>query len=125
MAYRGGGGLAFRFEGLEIWHLAQAYASEVYEITARFPPEERYGLATQLNRAVNSIALNIAEGSGQSTNRQFNHYLGIAVGSVFEVVAGLFLARDRGYVGEVARQRLYDSGDKLGRKINAVRKTLR
>lgn len=117
--------MAFRFEGLEIWRLARAYAGEVYAITASFPPEERYGLATQLDRAVNSIALNIAEGAGQSTNRQFNHYLGIAVGSVFEVVAGLFLAEDRGYITEETRRQLYEEGDKLGRKINAFRKTLR
>ena len=117
--------MAFRFEGLEIWHLARAYAGKIYEITARFPPEERYGLATQLNRAVNPVALNIAEGAGQSTNRQFDRYLGIAVGSVFEVVAGSFLAQDRGYIDEATCQQLYEEGDKLARKINAFRRTLR
>ncbi len=117
--------MPFRFEGLEIWHLARAYAGSICEITARFPPEERYGLATQLNRAVNSVALNVAEGAGQSTDRQFDHYLGIAVGSVFEVVGGLFLAQDRGYIDKLAREQLYEQGDKLARKINAFRKTLR
>ena len=116
--------MAFRFEGLEIWHLAMAYTEGIYAITARFPPAERYGLVTQLNRAVNSVALNIAEGSGQSTSRQFNYYLGIAVGSAFEVVAGLFLAQDRDYIDEATRQQLYDDGEKLARKINAFRKTL-
>jgi len=67
----------------------------------------------------------LAEGAGQSTNRQFDHYLGIAVGSAFEVVGGLFLAEDRGYIDEVTRQRLYKEGDKVARKFNAFRRTLR
>jgi len=47
--------MAFRFEGLEIWHLGREYAAHIYEITAHFPQHERYGLADQLNRAANSV----------------------------------------------------------------------
>lgn len=71
------------------------------------------------------MALNIAEGAGQSTDRQFDLYLGIAVGSVFEVVGGLFLAQDRDYIDKPVREQLYEQGDKVARKINAFRKTLR
>jgi len=117
--------MAFRFEGLEIWHLAREHATHVYEITARFPRHERFGLADQLNRAANSVALNIAEGSGQDTNAQFNRYLGIATGSVCEVVSGIFLALDRGYIDKPTHARLYDEGDRLIRKITNFRKTLR
>lgn len=117
--------MAFRFEGLEIWHLAREYAAHIYEITARFPKHERYALADQLNRAANSVVLNIAEGSGQDTNVQFNRYLGIANGSVCEVVSGLFLALDRGYIDKDTHARLYDEGDRLIRKITNFRKTSR
>ena len=54
--------MAFRFESLDIWHLARAYAGKVYVLTSRFPRHEDYGLRSQMNRAVNSINLNIAEG---------------------------------------------------------------
>ncbi len=117
--------MAFRFEGLEIWQLARAYAGEIYDVTARFPKSEMYGLASQLNRAANSIALNIAEGSGRGTNRDFDRFLGIAVASVFEVVSGLFLALDRDYIDTTTHRRLYEKSDKLGRKINSFRHTLR
>ncbi len=117
--------MAFRFEGLEIWHLAREYATHIYAITARFPKHERFGLADQLNRAANSVVLNIAEGSGQDTSAQFNRYLGIAAGSVCEVVSGLFLAFDRGYIDKATHARLYDEGDRLIRKITNFRKTLR
>ena len=117
--------MAFRFEGLEIWQLARAYAGEVYDVTARFPGAEKYGLASQINRAANSVALDIAEGSGRGTNRDFDRFLGIAVASVFEVVSGLFLALDRGYIDKATHRRLYEESDKLGRKINSFRCTLR
>ena len=117
--------MPFRFEGLEIWQLARSYIEEIYGITARFPQIELYGLASQLNRAANSVALNIAEGSGRDTRREFDRFLGIAIGSVFEVVSGLFLALDRRYINEATHDLLYEEGDKLGRKINSFRKTLR
>ncbi|HDQ71066.1 MAG TPA: four helix bundle protein [Chloroflexi bacterium] len=78
-----------------------------------------------MNRAVNSVALNIAEGAGQDTNAQFRRYLGIANGSVCEVVRGLFLALDREYVDQPTHERLYDEGDRLIRTITNFRKTLR
>ena len=117
--------MPFRFESLEIWHRARAYATSIYEITGRFPRREDYGLTSQLNRAVNSISFNIAEGSGQSTSKAFDRYLGIAVGSTFEVVGGLFLALDRGYINENQHQRLYEEGEVLAKSINAFRKILR
>ncbi len=117
--------MAFRFERLEIWHLAREYVTAVYATTARFPRSERFALADQLNRAANSVALNIAEGSGQDTDAQFGRYLGIAMGSVCEVVSGLFLARDRGYIDDTTHADLYEKGDHLIRAIVNFRKTLR
>jgi hypothetical protein len=60
--------MAFRFETLEIWQMAKGYAARVYAITAKFPRHEDYGLKSQLNRAVNSIALNIAEGTAKNSS---------------------------------------------------------
>ena len=82
-------------------------------------------MTSQLNRAANSIALNIAEGAGKSSDRAFDYYLDMAVGSIFEVVSGSFLALDRGYITEQEQRRLYDDGEQLGKSVNAFRKTLR
>lgn len=60
--------MAFRFEGLEIWHKARDFSSRIYEVTAKFPSHELYGLANQMNRAANGVALLIAEGAGLDTN---------------------------------------------------------
>ncbi|MGQ9586338.1 MAG: four helix bundle protein [Anaerolineae bacterium] len=117
--------MPFRFEGLEIWHRARAYATRVYGLSARFPRREDYGLTSQINRAVNSIALNIAEGSAKRTPKAFDYHLDVAIGSAFEVVSSAFLALDRGYITLAEHQTLYDEGEQLAKSINAFRKTLR
>ncbi|MGB9777193.1 MAG: four helix bundle protein [Anaerolineae bacterium] len=117
--------MPFRFEGLEIWALARQFVTHIYEVTTRFPTHERYALADQWNRVANSVALNIAEGAGQDTEAQFSRYLGISNGSLSEVIGGLFLALDRGYIDQPTLMRLYEEGDHLIRAITNFHKTLR
>lgn len=75
--------------------MAKNYATKVYAVTAKFPRHEDYGLKSQLNRAVNSISLNMAEGTAKSGHKAFDYHLEIGLGSTFEVVAAMFLASDR------------------------------
>ena len=117
--------MPFRFEGLEIWHKAREFSAKIYEVTVKFPQHELYGLAGQMNRASNAVALLIAEGAGLDTNAQFNRRLGLAVGETFEVVSGSFLALDRKYVTAEQQAAIYEWADALARKINAFRNTLR
>jgi four helix bundle protein len=116
--------MGFRFETLEIWQMARDYATKVYVMTAEFPRHEDYGLKSQLNRAVNSIGLNIAEGTAKNSNKAFDYHLEIALGSTFEVVAGALLAKDRQYISELECNDLYENGQRLARSINAFRNTL-
>lgn len=101
--------MAFRFETLEIWQMAKEYATTVYAATAKFPRHEDYGLKSQMNRAANSIGLNIAEGSAQKSNKVFDYHLEIALGSTYEVVAGAFLAKDRVYITEPEHNKICTS----------------
>src|SRR5262245_23128887 len=98
----------FRFEDMEIWRMARAYASTVHEVTRKYPDHEKYGLATQTTRAADSICLNIAEGSGRDTSLDFGRFLGIARRSAFEVACALSLAYDRGYLEKDTFRRLFD-----------------
>ena len=117
--------MAFRFENLKIWHLAREYGRKVYKMTATFPRKEDYSMASQLNRAVNSISFNIAEGSAKKSDKHFDSYLDTAVGSTFEVVSGCFRALDEKYIDQATLDTLYAEGEVLAKSINAFRKTLR
>jgi four helix bundle protein len=72
----------FNFEDLRVYQKALHFVDTTYEITRKFPKEEKYGLISQYTRAAVSIALNIAEDS----NPQFNRYLQIAQDSIKECV---------------------------------------
>ena len=68
-------------------------AVEVYKLTSSFPKEEKYGIIAQMRRCAVSIPSNISEGAGRNTNRQFKHFLEIAMGSCNELQTQIELAR--------------------------------
>ena len=74
-------------------------------MTAKFPRHEDYGLRSQMNRAVNSISLNIAEGAAKSSNKAFDYHLEISLGSTFEVVSASFLSLDRSYISDAEQKK--------------------
>ena len=113
--------MPFRFESLDIWHAARAFAKAIYPLTAKFPRHEDYGLHSQMNRAANSIVLNIAEGSGRSSDKAFDNFLEIAVGSTFEVAAASFRALDESYITAEEQKNLYNQAEILAKRINAFR----
>ena len=117
--------MAFRFEGLEIFHAAIDFSTRVYETVRKFPADERFDLTSQARRAANSIVLNIAEGSGRGTKKDFSHFLDMAVGSTFETVACFFVARRQSYVSQHELDELKRSGESLSKRINAFKRTLR
>ena len=82
------------FRQLTIWKDAMKLAKAVYTVTGSFPSQEKYGLTSQINRAVVSVASNIAEGSSRGTDKDFRHFLSIAIGSLFELETQIILATD-------------------------------
>lgn len=87
----------FNFEDLKVYQKALDFVDLVYLITSKFPAKEKYGLSSQFTRSAVSIALNTAEGSGDS-DAQFHHYLQIAEGSVRECVTCATIAFRRDYI---------------------------
>lgn len=81
------------YHDLEIWRRGMDYAVRVYEWSAQLPQTERYNLNAQVRKAVVSVPLNIAEGAGCSTNREFIRFLGYAYRSLKEVVTCLELSQ--------------------------------
>ncbi len=81
-----------RYKDLKVWQKAMELAKEVYEITASFPKEEKYGLTSQINRSAVSVPSNIAEGAGRNSNNEFVHFLSIASGSLCELETQLILS---------------------------------
>jgi four helix bundle protein len=80
------------FKELQVWQKAMDLAVFTYELTGYFPKEEKYGLISQVQRAVISIPSNIAEGSGRVSDKEFQRFISIAMGSSFELETQVILA---------------------------------
>ena len=71
---------------------------EVFALTEKFPNDEKFNLTSQMRRAVDSIALNISEGSIDQSNAELKRFIGYAIRSLAEVVTCLHKAKNRKYI---------------------------
>lgn len=86
------------YKNLEVWKKARALVKEVYQLTESFPSSESFGLTSQFRRAAVSISLNIAEGSGRGSDKDFCRFLDTAFGSALEVENLIFLSYDLKFI---------------------------
>jgi four helix bundle protein len=100
--------MSFKFEKLIIWQLAMDYGEVINKLTDKFPKKELYNLSSQILRAVDSIALNISEGSIVQSDPEFRKFIGYSVRSLAEVVTCLYKAKRREYISEEEFRQNYD-----------------
>src|SRR5881398_512599 len=84
----------YSFEKLRVWQAARELGREIYLTTSKFPRREIYGLTSQCNRAVVSVAANLAEGSSRRSRKDQAHFSEIAYGSLMELACLLVVCRD-------------------------------
>ncbi|MCA4897517.1 MAG: four helix bundle protein [Bacteroidota bacterium] len=114
--------MAFKFEKLLVWQKAVDLSELVDQVSKNFPKEELYILTSQIKRAADSIALNVAEGSTGQSNAEFNRFLGIALRSNIEVVSCIYLAKRRNIFSEEDFNKIYSSCEEILVMINGLRK---
>lgn len=86
------------FTNLQIWQKGIDLAQMVYALSDELPKNEKYGIISQIQRAAVSIPSNIAEGAGRATDKEFTHFLSIAIGSSFELYTQIILLERIGYL---------------------------
>ena len=95
----------------------------IYNISKNFPANEQYGLNSQMNRAVISVASNLGEGSSRMSQKDQAHFSQIAYGSLMEVTCQLNIAKELGFIKEEKYVELRRSIVILSSKINALRRS--
>jgi four helix bundle protein len=85
------------FKELKVWQKGFQIAINSFKITESFPQKEKYGLTSQINRSAVSIPSNIAEGSSRSSDKDYNRFIEISLGSSFELETQLLIANEINY----------------------------
>ena len=87
-------------KNLNVWKQAVELSLLIYQVTEKFPLEERYSITNQMRRATTSIATNIAEGAARNSKREFARFLHMAQGSLSELDTQLEIVKRLGYLRE-------------------------
>lgn len=117
--------MAFKFEKLKVWQNAIELSGEISELTQSFPKKELFVLTSQIQRASDSIALNIAEGSTGQTNPEFRRFLSFALRSGIEVVSCIHLAKRRKLIDNSQFDYFYNYLTELIKGIQALKNSIK
>lgn len=112
------------YRELKVWQAAMDLAENIYTASSEFPPDERFGFASQIRRASVSIPSNIAEGHARPTTRDSLRFIGISLGSLAELETQLLLARRLRYIDDVTLAEVLESSHRPGRMLRGLAKAL-
>lgn len=104
--------------------MAMELGEDIHATAINFPSLELYNLSSQIRRAADSIALNIAEGSTGTSDAEQRRFLNISIRSCCETVCCLHKARKRSYIDEAIFQQLYGKMNLLAMRIQKFRNSL-
>jgi four helix bundle protein len=116
--------MLFRFLQFPVYKKSKEFRKLVKNLLAKIPKQE-FSLRDQIDRAVNSICLNIAEGSNRLTDKDKAHFLNQAVTSLEEVIAAFDLAFDDNYLTNTDMEELMFTAEDLGKQLLGFAKSLR
>jgi len=116
----------FRFRQFPVYNDARHFRKELKEFSKKkFPKEEQYVLTPQLWRSLDSILLNIAEGSDRYSDADFGRFLNNSLTSLNEVVACLDCALDDDYIINEEHQYFFNKAENLARQLKAFASKVR
>jgi four helix bundle protein len=112
------------YKDLVVWQKGISLAKAIYNLTQKYPGDERFGLVAQMRRAAVSIPSNIAEGQARRTTGEFVQFISNAEGSAAELDTQLILSVELGFCTKAIALPIYDLLDEERRMLNALRRKL-
>jgi len=108
------------YKELRVWQEAMDLVTEIYRLGKTLPPEERFGLKSQMERSAVSIPVNIAEGWGRGTTKEYIQFLRIARGSLMELETLVLIANNLGIWEKTEVEETLDSIRRIGMMLNSL-----
>ena len=115
----------FRFLEWPVYVSARNVCKEILILVGKLPNEIKYSLGNQIIRSSTSILLNIAEGSGKSSDRELNRFFDIAVGSTNETVANLDFLRDNNFITPERFEKIFTQLVSISKQLGGFKKSLK
>ncbi|MBS1549260.1 MAG: four helix bundle protein [Bacteroidetes bacterium] len=112
------------FKNLNIWKKSIELADDLYSLTDNFPKNEDFGLKSQIRRCSVSVASNIAEGSSRSSSKDFNRFLEISLGSLYELHTQIIISANRKYFDSPRLENIENKITELQKMISGFQKNL-
>jgi four helix bundle protein len=109
---------------LDAWKKSFFFVKSIYMITGKFPPDERFGLTSQMRRSAVSIPSNIAEGAGRKSKKEFIQFLSISLGSLSELDTQILLSKELDFIDKATCDGLIIELDNIGKLIYGLMKSL-
>lgn len=114
-----------KFRKLKVWQKSMQFISFVYKASSLYPRQEIFGLTDQIRRATTAVSLNIAEGSGSGSDKEFSRFLRIALRSLYEVMTAAEIAKMLGYGNEAEQDAIIVQADEIAAMITGLLKHLK
>ena len=116
----------FSFQDLKVWQKAVLFAEKVIRTIDKLQtPRKHYRLIEQLESAATSVAMNIAEGKGRQTTKEFIQFLFIARGSLFEVITLLIIFQNLNWINEETVNKFLPMAEEITKMINSLIKSMK
>lgn len=112
------------YKNLVVWQKAIVLVTEVYLLSKTFPGEEKFGLVSQLNRAVVSVPTNIAEGWGRESSKNYLQFLRISRGSLMEVETLMLISKNLNYINAEKHKIISDRIEEVGKILQGLIKSV-
>lgn len=120
------GDIKFGFEDLEVWQNAVEFANVVIDAVESLDTDRKhFRLIEQAESAVTSIAMNIAEGKGRFSKREFIQFLYIAIGSLFETITILIIFNRRGWLKPQILFEIKKRGNEIGKMLRSLANSIK
>ncbi len=115
----------FRFLDWQVYQDAQDLFIEVSKVVASLSQESRYVIGSQLSRAALSVVLNIAEGSGKTSDKELNRFFEIALGSLYETLAAIDTLEKMASITPQEKEIFFKKVEVISSQIGGFKKKLK
>jgi len=110
----------FSFERLDVWKKSRLLTKEIYLLTKKFPDDEKFGITSQLRRAIISVCSNIAEGSSRKSKKDQAHFYNISYSSLTESLNQLIISNDLGYLKDESLEEIRNEIHTISLMLNRL-----